>query len=173
MDGADRDGAADSTDRVGPFLAHYGKKGMKWGVRKSRKVSGSSESSTPAKAAPKKSTTAEGAPAGASGKSGRIQKGTVAQKTAPKASQMTDDELRKAIARIDMERRYSTLTAPPPKGPTKGQAAAKLVSDILLDVGKQQAKAFLNDQAPKIAAKTAAKVAARTAVRVAVKAATK
>lgn len=49
---------------------------------------------------------------------------------------MTDDELRKAINRIEMERKYATLTA---KQKSKGR---KLVEDIVGSAGKQVATKY-------------------------------
>lgn len=118
-----------------PFLAHYGKKGMKWGVRKS--VSTSS-GSTSAKAVAKKTETGDTGPIYTS-KGGRIIKVDPATGKAT-STKLTDDELRQAISRIDMERKYATLTA---AAPSKKAQAAKIVGDVLLDVAKQQAKAAL------------------------------
>lgn len=62
---------------IDSFLKHYGKKGMKWGSRKS----GSSS-----KAAKKKAS------------------------ARPKAKSLSDDELRKVINRLQMEKQYNSLT---------------------------------------------------------------
>lgn len=136
-----------SDDQVDNFLAHYGVKGMKWGVRRkggAQVTKGSSSSEASGKSAPKKTESNDGAKP-VKGKDGRI---TAAPKTKPKASSregVSDEELRAAINRINMERQYAQLTTKP----TKADAAKKVVADILMDVGKQQAKAVLNGLAAK------------------------
>jgi hypothetical protein len=57
---------------------------------------------------------------------------------------MSDDELKSAINRLKMEREYSTLTAP------QVSAGRKIVLDILKDVGKQQAKNYINKEVEKL-----------------------
>lgn len=130
------------------ILVHHGIKGMRWGVRKSVSSSGGSgNSSETAKAAPKKTSAPSGPPT-VSKKTGRIT-AAPAHASAPSAGKtthhtMSDEELRKAISRIDMERRYVQLTKAPPG---KREAAIKFVSDLMLDIGKQQAKAVLTSVA--------------------------
>lgn len=87
-------------------LAHYGKRGMKWGKRKHA-------TSSDAHADPPK----------------------------PHVKSMTDSELKTAIARIKMEQEFTKLSAP------HVSTGRKIVSEILLDVGKQQAKIFLSNAA--------------------------
>lgn len=129
------------TDKVEDFLAHYGVKGMKWGVRKSTSSGGSSSSDS---ASPKgrKSTDAEGAPKGSRARDGRIKKGEVGKAIARPQNKhsMSDEELRQAINRINMERQFAQLT----HKPSKGDAAKKYIADLLVDIGKQQAKTILN-----------------------------
>jgi len=62
----------------------------------------------------------------------------------PHVKSMSDDELRSAINRLKMEREYSTLTAP------QVSAGRKIVLDILKDVGKQQAKNYINKEVEKL-----------------------
>lgn len=121
-------------------LAHYGKKGMKWGKRKSKSSSDDSDDDTPKK---------------------------------PDVKKMSDADLKASIARLKMEKEFATLTAP------QISQGRKIVGNILLDVGKQQAKDYLNREITKMivgggakallkaGAKGAAKGAAKNAVPVA------
>lgn len=59
----------------------------------------------------------------------------------------TDTELKTAINRIKLEQEYLKLTAPPPRQVSKGR---KIVASVLEDVGKTQAKNYLNKQIPKL-----------------------
>lgn len=112
-------------------LAHYGKKGMRWGRRKKRNSSdGSSE---PAK---------------------------------PHVKSMSDDELKSAINRLKLEKEYNTLTAP------QVNAGKKIVLDLLKDVGKQQAKNYINKSLEGLLYPPKDEVATKVA-KVATKAATK
>lgn len=123
---------SDTATRVDAFLAHYGVKGMRWGVRK-RSGGGSSGAESN-----KKSSTEDGAGKGASDSSGRLRPGAGSQAKS-KTRALTDDELRQAINRINMERQYEQLTSK-----SFSSAAKKHVKEVLADVGKQQAKAVLN-----------------------------
>lgn len=114
-------------------LAHYGKKGMRWGVRKSD----SSSDSTPEK------------PKG------------------PDVSKMSDDELRTAINRLKMEKEFKKLTQP------EVSMGRKIVGELLLDVGKTQAKNLANREVEKLIVKGMAKAAAKGAAKAAVKSALK
>lgn len=125
---------SDTAARVDAFLAHYGVKGMRWGVRK-RSEGGSSGADSN-----KKASTADGAAKGARDSAGRLRPGAGSRaKSTTRA--LTDDELRRAINRINMERQYEQLSS---KSNAKSTAAKKYVGEILADVGKQQAKAVLN-----------------------------
>lgn len=91
----------------------------------------------------------------------------------PDVKKMTDDELRSAINRIKMEKEFSKLSAP------EVNRGRKIVAELLLDVGKQQAKSYLNRQVEELmkeglkgAAKKTAKVGGRLALEAAVSKAT-
>lgn len=157
--------SGDAVTKVLGFIEHHGVKGMRWGVRKSRGGS-SGGSSAPAKSAPKKTASGDAVPAGKH-KSGRITKVEVKKTTtsAP-AHKLSDEELGKIIKRIDMERKYATLTAVPP---SKKDAAIKFVADLALDVVKTEGKKIALDQAGKATAKLLAKQAAKQALKAATK----
>lgn len=91
----------------------------------------------------------------------------------PSVKKMTDDELKSAINRIKLEREFAKLTAP------EVSRGRKIVAELLLDVGKQQAKNYLNKQVEdlmkeglKAAAKKTAKTGAKLALTAAVSKAT-
>ena len=95
-------------DKTEDFLTHYGILGMKWGVRK---AGGSSSS-----------------------KSSNRNKSTGTQKKS--VENMSDDELRTAISRIQMEKQYKSLTA------KETSAGKKFASEVLSSAGKQVATAY-------------------------------
>ena len=86
---------------AGDFLKHHGVKGMRWGVRRSRKQL--------AKAA-KYREKAEKAESKAGGKSDAGSKTKSSGKK--KAKDMSDEELKTVLKRMEMEKKYNTLTAP-------------------------------------------------------------
>ena len=82
-------------------IAHFGVKGMKWGVRKAT----TRGSTPPSKRKPK----AEG-------------EGTSTEhRQSMGMHAMSDTELRNAINRIKLQREYAQLTAPPPKEKSRGR----------------------------------------------------
>lgn len=111
-------------------LSHHGIKGMRWGVRRSKKQLGYKSSGKKSK-----------------------KKGQADDDNKPEApkkksvSDMSDDELRKAIARHELEREYARITASP-KQVSKGKAAAtfvlnKMVIPAAEEVGKQAVKSVM------------------------------
>lgn len=109
MDGSEFAGDVTNLDEV---LAHYGVKGMRWGVRR-----GSSGSiSHPA---------SEDAQAASAAKSKVKAGGTKA---------LSNQELQALVQRMNLEQQLSRL-----QPPTGKQAATKFISDTLVSVGKQEA----------------------------------
>lgn len=106
---------------VEDYFAHYGKKGMKWGIRKDRSSGGSRSSSSPSNTKPKAETAK--------------LRNTFSAK--PQNRRMTDQELRNRINRLDMERRYKELTAPTPK-------ADRFVKKLLVESGQSAARQLAN-----------------------------
>ena len=85
----------------------------------------------------------------------------------PSVKDFSDAELKAKIARIKMEQEFAKLTAP------EVSRGRKIVSEILLDVGKQQAKSFLNTQVQLLmegGLKSPVKAVAKAAVKEAAKA---
>ena len=97
-------------------LAHYGVLGMRWGKRKNSDKSSSSSSDKKTESSSKKDEAPK----------------------KPDVKKMSDDELRSAINRLKMEREFAQLTAP------EVSQGRKIVGEILREVGKQQAKNFIN-----------------------------
>lgn len=108
-------------------VIHYGVKGMKWGVRKQRPTSsGKRKGKTNAQRIYE-----------------RVTKKKTAEKAKPamtsrrkKASEMSDDELRKVISRMQMERTYAQLTT---KEISKGR---KFVNEVLYNSAKATATTY-------------------------------
>ena len=109
-------------DTYEDVLAHFGVKGMKWGVRKKRDSIGGGDSG------PHKSTDA--VQVGAS--KAKVKKGGT--------DALSTRELQDLVTRMNLERQFSSL-APP----NKTTAAKKFVADMLLQIGKEQAKRVASD----------------------------
>lgn len=100
---------------VGGRLKHFGVKGMKWGVRKPR-----------------------GSGPGPASKAKAPKKGQPFDKKAPKsAKKMTDQELKKVIARMQMEKQYAELSRP------KVSAGRQMINNALKQYGQQQLNSFV------------------------------
>lgn len=101
------------------YLAHYGVKGMKWGVRRSR---GSSSS----------------------GKKNRraliqinVTKKEKKQKRSNGIKELSDQELLAKVNRLNLEKRYRDLSAP------QKSAGKAFVSDVITNSGKEVAKKYV------------------------------
>jgi hypothetical protein len=116
-------------DQVEEILEHFGVKGMRWGVRRSRDGSngtGASDDHTNATNARVKA-----------------KKGGV--------KSLSNKELQDMITRMNLEQQYVRL-APPSKGAVILKKGGQVVGEILLGIGKSQATKVLNDQASKLIA---------------------
>lgn len=125
------DGSLKQSAMLEEFLAHFGVLGMKWGVRRARTSSSRPSSPEAARAA-------------------HLQ--AKARKSGTHS--LTNPELQTLVTRMNLETQYSNLNQ---RQVNKGQ---KMVTDILLEVGKQQAKTFAAKGAEeliKIAVKKAVK----------------
>lgn len=109
-------------------LKHFGIKGMKWGQRRYQYKDGSL---TPAG----KKRYSDGSEGSSSTKSSKTKTKSV--------SEMSDDELRKAISRKQLEQQYLSYH---PKQVSKGKKFVDTVlKDIVIPAAKEQSKQALNN----------------------------
>ena len=113
-------------------LAHYGVRGMKWGVRRYQNKDGSLT------AAGRKRYSDDG-PSGKTAKP-KASNGKVSTSEAPKKksiSEMSDDERRSEVSRLNLQKTYRDLmkSAYPPKK-TASDRGKEIVSDILTNSAK-------------------------------------
>lgn len=94
---------------------------------------------------------------------GRRKKKEAASVEKEKIKTMSDDELKAKINRLKLEKEYKTLTAP------EISQGRKIVGEILKDVGKQHAKAYLNRELEKMLTPSGTKLATKLAVAAAPK----
>ena len=132
-------------------LAQAGVPGMKWGVRKDRKNRGGSSSPTSESSKPKGSGSDSGSGAGSSAPKHNPIDNINNKNSSSKASKenrnhlsaLSDKDLKDAIARVKMEQEFMQLTKPPP---SKLAIGGKIVGEILLNAGKQQAQAYVTKE---------------------------
>jgi hypothetical protein len=103
------------------YLAHYGIKGMRWGIRRFENADGTL---TPAGKRRYKNPDGTLTPAGKR----RYNKGG---KTEPDYSKLSDQELRTKVNRLNMERQYSQLMNPP----TRVKRGAEYAREMLQTIG--------------------------------------
>lgn len=109
-------------------VVHYGVKGMKWGVRKQRKTSSGKR---------KVKTNAQRIYERITKKKEPINKSKTSTSSRKKrASEMSDEELRSVINRMQMERTYAQLTT---NEINKGR---KFVNDVLYNSAKATATTY-------------------------------
>lgn len=111
-------------------LAHYGVKGMKWGVRKRRSADSGPTSPDAARAKEHASTVKT--------------HGTKA---------LTNKELQELVTRMNLEQQFTTLH----QKSKKENPAAKFAKELLIQVGKEQAAKLAREQLAKQLAKGFAK----------------
>jgi hypothetical protein len=109
---------------IDDFLAHYGVKGMRWGVRR-----GSGVGSAGSRARPGAHPDAVRAKEAKT----KVKKGST--------DALSTQELQALVTRMNLERQYSTL-----KAPTASQKGRKFLADVLVNTGKQQITRVANDQ---------------------------
>ncbi len=120
---------------------HYGIKGMKWGVRR-----------TPAQLGHLVKRSPKGSPARVP-KKAEEKKATSKKK---KLSELTDDEIRQRISRLELERRYKDLLKEESKKVSRGkQFCMNVIETIgknsLTNLGTQAANHVIGDAINKIA----------------------
>lgn len=111
-------------------LVHYGVKGMRWGVRRSR--------AQLAKGKKEKGHEGENEPKPV----GKAAIKTSTKRVNPK--DLTDAQLKRRIERLNMEKQYSKLTKPPDGAAKK---LAKFVSDSAMKAVKSEADRYIQSQA--------------------------
>lgn len=112
---------AEEAEEVEEFLAHFGVKGMKWGVRRSeQKRAASSDDANAASDAKAKVKKAGGTHA------------------------LSNKELQDLVTRMNLEKQFNSL-----KPDSKAKVATKFVADVLLSAGKQQATKLAQEQLAK------------------------
>lgn len=115
------DGSLKHTDAdIEAVLAHFGVRGMKWGVRK-RRGSSSAPASTDSARATELHTRAK----------------TGGTKT------LSNEELQHLVTRLNLEGQYTKLS------PDKIHPGLKIVNDVLVSVAKQQATSYTSKYAAK------------------------
>ena len=110
-------------------LNHHGIKGQKWGVRRFQNKDGS--------------LTLAGRKRQKQNNDGPTHEDHSKSHSIKSVKSMSDKELRDRINRLNMERQYAQLTA------QEKSIGKKIVSEVLLNVGKELAKEYLKNYAKK------------------------
>lgn len=126
-------------------LAHYGIKGMRWGVRRTNEQLDGAHDVT-LRTAPGKRIKATGGrerPTHHDAKSAAVLRQRAKRST---TDSLSNAELRQLIERMNLERQYSSLKN------DRANPVAKFLSKLLLDQGKKQAGSISAEQGAKLIA---------------------
>lgn len=132
---------ADGRETVENILAHYGVKGMRWGVRRNRSASDVSVKTDASKKKTKRKIKTKGGenlPAHEDAISAEVAKRKI--KKSGTAS-VSNNELRDLAMRMNLEQQVSNLSKQQQSG------GKKFVGKLLADTGKQQASRVVNQKA--------------------------
>lgn len=144
----------DIEERLDNILMHYGVKGMKWGVRRTPAQLGHRPSSRKRKS----SATSKGRKRLAGMRKKKITKKTVTRRK--KAAEFNDEDLTRAIKRLELEKRYNELvrSVEAQNQAAKGKKFSQRVADEVLypavkEASKELLKNAIKDKATKAAEK--------------------
>ena len=117
-------------------LYHFGIKGMRWGVRRYQNPDGSLTNAGKKRLSKRHTSNEE---------NDSSNKSSTKSSSTKTVKEMSDDELRQAITRIQLEQQYKSLS---PKNVSKGKKFVDTVTnDVLkpaaIDIGKQVAKSLM------------------------------
>lgn len=131
-------------------LYHHGVKGQKWGIRRYQKADGSLTLLGKRRQKKIDKTRKKNLEKAREAKASKKNTGSQAQTQKKKSiSEMTDDELRSAIQRKELEQRYSQLN---PKQISRGQKFVKRVgNNIVLPALEDTARQMFKSGAVKVA----------------------
>ena len=136
------------------FLEHFGVKGMKWGVRRSR-PSGSSGAKKPATKSPV-TKKPEGKAVGKETAPGQVKK---------RVSDMSTEEIQKEVSRMNLERQYAQLMkekSTKDETKTRAERVANFTTNLLAEAGQKAIKEVAQEATKKATKKVTKKLLAKT-----------
>jgi hypothetical protein len=136
-----------TTQELDDFLAHYGVKGMKWGIRKDRS-SGSGGLSRSERKAEKKAVKKE---------EKQLRKIGTTSSSSVRLRDLTDEELRKRLNRIQMEKQYADLTRTTSTGEKFANRSKQVAAEVLTNVARSTLTSLAKSHATQYTAKYMAK----------------
>lgn len=153
---------------IDDFLAHYGVKGMRWGVRKDRSAGGSGSSGSGSKKKIVRSTGAAkpATKAVAKAKTDAAKPSIKKPSHAKDAKEMSDDDLKKILSRMQMEKQYAQLMSEREQAgqggltkfaATNGKTLATKINERLLNEGANAIAGLIIKGVTKAAVKSVTK----------------